>query len=66
MRRDQFYFDLPDELIAREPAAERTGSRLLYLDSTAQRLEHSQFTSRSGGRTRLSRSPEAENVGRDT
>lgn len=44
MRRDQFYFDLPDELIAREPAAERTGSRLLYLDSAAQRLEHSQFS----------------------
>jgi S-adenosylmethionine:tRNA ribosyltransferase-isomerase len=44
MRRDQFYFDLPDELIAREPAAERTGSRLLYLDSAAERLQHSQFS----------------------
>ena len=44
MRRDQFYFDLPDELIAREPAAERTGSRLLYLDSAAERLRHSQFS----------------------
>ena len=44
MRRDQFYFDLPDELIAREPAAERTGSRLLYLDSVAEQLQHSQFS----------------------
>ncbi|MGB1403926.1 MAG: tRNA preQ1(34) S-adenosylmethionine ribosyltransferase-isomerase QueA [Porticoccaceae bacterium] len=44
MRRDQFYFDLPDELIAREPAAERTGSRLLYLDSASERLQHSQFS----------------------
>ncbi|VAX04302.1 S-adenosylmethionine:tRNA ribosyltransferase-isomerase [hydrothermal vent metagenome] len=32
MRRTDFYFDLPDELIAQHPAAERTASALLCLD----------------------------------
>ena len=44
MRRDHFQFDLPDELIARQPAAERRGSRLLHLDSAAEILEHQQFS----------------------
>ena len=44
MRRDHFQFDLPDELIARQPAAERRGSRLLYLDSGAESMEHQQFS----------------------
>ena len=43
MRRDIFKFELPDELIARQPAAERQGSRLLYLDSASQTLEHRGF-----------------------
>jgi S-adenosylmethionine:tRNA ribosyltransferase-isomerase len=43
MRRDIFKFELPDELIARQPAAERQGSRLLYLDSASQTLEHREF-----------------------
>ena len=43
MRRDIFKFELPDELIARQPAAERQGSRLLYLDSASQTLEHKGF-----------------------
>lgn len=32
MRRQDFHFDLPPELIAQQPAAERGGSRLLLLD----------------------------------
>jgi S-adenosylmethionine:tRNA ribosyltransferase-isomerase len=32
MRRADFHFDLPDELIARHPAPERSASRLLHLD----------------------------------
>jgi len=44
MRRELFHFDLPDELIARQPALERHGSRLLYLDSGANELQHQQFT----------------------
>ena len=41
MRVDDFDFDLPDELIARRPAAERRGSRLLAL--TRAGLAHRQF-----------------------
>ena len=44
MRRDLFHFDLPDDLIARQPALERQGSRLLYLDSGSNVLQHQQFT----------------------
>lgn len=43
MRRDLFQFDLPDELIARQPAQQRHGSRLLYLDSASKELQHQQF-----------------------
>ncbi|PIE41336.1 MAG: tRNA preQ1(34) S-adenosylmethionine ribosyltransferase-isomerase QueA [Gammaproteobacteria bacterium] len=32
MKRSDFHFDLPDELIARYPAEQRAGSRLLCLD----------------------------------
>ena len=43
MRLQDFSYDLPDELIAREPAVERTGSRLLCLAGESGHLEHSQF-----------------------
>lgn len=43
MKLSDFHFDLPDELIARFPAAERTGSRLLVLDGTTGTIEHRQF-----------------------
>ncbi|WIO75650.1 tRNA preQ1(34) S-adenosylmethionine ribosyltransferase-isomerase QueA [Porticoccaceae bacterium LTM1] len=43
MRRDQFFYELPDELIARQPAAERRGSRLLCLDGPSGELSHCQF-----------------------
>ncbi len=43
MRRDQFFYHLPDELIARQPAAERRGSRLLTLDGTSGEIRHCQF-----------------------
>lgn len=42
MRRSDFYFDLPPELIAHQPAPQRDGSRLLVLDQTGQ-LSHRQF-----------------------
>ena len=32
MRRSDFHYELPDALIARHPAPERSGSRLLHLD----------------------------------
>jgi S-adenosylmethionine:tRNA ribosyltransferase-isomerase len=43
MRRQDFYYDLPDSLIARVPVAERRGSRLLQLDGPSGRLKHGQF-----------------------
>jgi len=43
MRRQDFYYDLPDSLIARAPTTERRGSRLLCLDGPSGALEHRQF-----------------------
>jgi len=48
MRRQDFHFDLPDELIARAPAEERRGSRLLCLDGPSGTLEHRQFADLAG------------------
>ena len=43
MRVSDFDFDLPDEQIARFPAKERTGSRLLCLDGHSGEIAHRQF-----------------------
>ncbi|MFP5441552.1 MAG: S-adenosylmethionine:tRNA ribosyltransferase-isomerase, partial [Gammaproteobacteria bacterium] len=43
MRVADFDYDLPDELIARAPAAERIGSRLLVLDGRDGSLAHRRF-----------------------
>ncbi|MCL1039906.1 tRNA preQ1(34) S-adenosylmethionine ribosyltransferase-isomerase QueA [Shewanella corallii] len=44
MRVSDFTFELPDELIARYPMAERTASRLLTLDGNSGALGDKQFT----------------------
>ena len=44
MRVSDFTFELPDELIARYPMAERTASRLLTLDGNTGALGDRQFT----------------------
>ncbi|RAU19555.1 tRNA preQ1(34) S-adenosylmethionine ribosyltransferase-isomerase QueA [Nitrincola tibetensis] len=44
MRVRDFYFELPDELIARFPLQERSQSRLLCLDAQAGRLQHRIFS----------------------
>jgi S-adenosylmethionine:tRNA ribosyltransferase-isomerase len=44
MRIDEFSFDLPDELIAQEPLAERAGSRMLVVDRAAQTFSDDSFT----------------------
>jgi S-adenosylmethionine:tRNA ribosyltransferase-isomerase len=44
MRTADFYFDLPPELIAQKPAAQRDGSRLLVLHRNSQNTEHRQFS----------------------
>lgn len=43
MRRQDFYYDLPEQLIAKQPTAERRGSRLLCLDGPSGNIEHRQF-----------------------
>jgi S-adenosylmethionine:tRNA ribosyltransferase-isomerase len=43
MRTSDFHFDLPPELIAQQPAAQRDQSRLLVLHRHEKRLEHRQF-----------------------
>ncbi len=43
MKLSDFHFDLPDVLIARHPAAERTGSRLLVLDGVTGSIAHRRF-----------------------
>ena len=43
MRLSDFYFELPDDLIARHPLAERRGSRLLCLDGPSGSIAHRQF-----------------------
>jgi S-adenosylmethionine:tRNA ribosyltransferase-isomerase len=48
MRRSDFHFDLPEELIAQRPAAERRGSRLLLLDGADGALEDRLFTDLPG------------------
>lgn len=40
MKKSDFYFDLPEELIAQHPAHERDGSRLLHLDAGGQIHDH--------------------------
>lgn len=44
MNVSDFYFDLPDELIARYPLTERTASRLLCLDGLSGETAHRQFS----------------------
>jgi S-adenosylmethionine:tRNA ribosyltransferase-isomerase len=43
LKKSDFHFELPTELIAQAPLAERTASRMLLLDAAADRLEDRQF-----------------------
>jgi len=44
MKKSDFYYELPNELIAQKPLAERSSSRLLCLDKTTDALQDKQFT----------------------
>jgi S-adenosylmethionine:tRNA ribosyltransferase-isomerase len=44
MRTQDFHFDLPPELIAQEPLAKRTASRLMVLDGATGDVSHKYFT----------------------
>ena len=43
MNVNEFYFDLPEHLIAQEPLKERTASRLMVLDQEKKTIEHKKF-----------------------
>lgn len=43
MKKTDFYFDLPEELIAQTPIPERDHSRLLVLDRVTGEIEHRHF-----------------------
>lgn len=43
MKTHDFYFDLPQELIAQTPLERRDTSRLMVLDPATQRIEHRHF-----------------------
>lgn len=43
LRTSDFYFDLPEELIAQDPLSDRSGSRLLMLDKETGKTKHEIF-----------------------
>ena len=43
MKKSDFYFDLPEKLIAQTPIAQRDHSRLLHVDKITGELEHRHF-----------------------
>lgn len=43
MKTSDFYFDLPEELIAQDPLEDRSSSRLLTLDKNTGTVEHHHF-----------------------
>ena len=44
MKKSDFWFDLPEELIAQTPLEHRDSSRLLHLDKTTGEVEHLHFS----------------------
>lgn len=44
LKKEDFYFDLPEELIAQIPIENRESSRLLVLDKNTGNIEHSVFS----------------------
>ena len=43
MKRQDFYFDLPEELIAQDPLEDRSSSRLMHLSMADGSIEHRHF-----------------------
>ena len=44
MKTSDFFYELPEELIAQDPLEDRTASRLLVLDRKTDKLEHRIFS----------------------
>ena len=43
MKTSDFYYELPQELIAQDPLEDRSASRLMHLDKRTGELEHTDF-----------------------
>ena len=43
MKTSDFYYDLPEELIAQDPLADRSSSRLMHLDPVTGKVTHDTF-----------------------
>ncbi|MBQ2802336.1 MAG: S-adenosylmethionine:tRNA ribosyltransferase-isomerase, partial [Lachnospiraceae bacterium] len=43
MKKSDFYFELPEELIAQDPLEDRSSSRLLVLDKATGAVSHHIF-----------------------
>ena len=43
MKKSDFFYELPEELIAQTPLPQRDASRLMLLDKTSGRIEHRRF-----------------------
>ena len=43
MNLHDFYYDLPEELIAQDPLSDRSSSRLMVLDKETGAIEHKIF-----------------------
>lgn len=44
MKTSDFYYDLPERLVAQNPLADRSSSRLMVLDKKTGKIEHKHFT----------------------
>jgi len=44
MKRSDFYYELPPELIASQPAVQRSGSRLMHVDISSGIISHHRFS----------------------
>ena len=43
LKKQDFYFDLPEELIAQTPLEDRSSSRLMVMDRETGEIEHKHF-----------------------
>ena len=43
MKTSDFYYDLPQELIAQDPLEDRSASRLMVLDKKTGKIQHQYF-----------------------
>ena len=43
MKTSDFYYDLPEELIAQDPLEDRSASRLMVLDKNTGKIQHHIF-----------------------